>query len=165
MFEVDSEDSSDHDHQYSNDQTNKNIVSILRHLPQARKLMQGHNYEHQITKCMYNQPLSNNPAFIVPKTSNTQNSQLSHNRLVKLEEAIFQHENMKENIRTMFEKDSKGTTLSINTLWNLYGSLTPSYARFGTTAKKNNFANVIMPINGVNIILSTKMADRHIQSE
>lgn len=38
---------------------------------------------------MYQQPLSNNPTFILPKTSNTQNSQLSHNRLIKLEDAIF----------------------------------------------------------------------------
>jgi hypothetical protein len=38
--------------------------------------------------------------------------------------------------------------------------LTPCYARFGNIARKNNFANVIMPINGVNITLGTKFADK-----
>lgn len=46
--------------------------------------MEGHNYEHQIVKCVYHQPLVNTPAFIVPKTANTQNSQLPNNRLIKL---------------------------------------------------------------------------------
>lgn len=46
------------------------------------------------------------------------------------------------------------------TLWGIYGGLVPVYARFGANARKNNFANVIMPINGVNIALGSKFADR-----
>lgn len=46
--------------------------------------MEGHNYEHQITKCVYDQPLSNIPAFIVPRVNNTQNLQLPNNRLIKI---------------------------------------------------------------------------------
>lgn len=28
-------------------------VSVIRHLPEARRIMQGQNYEQQISKCLY----------------------------------------------------------------------------------------------------------------
>jgi len=38
-------------------------------------------------------------------------------------------------------------------LWNTYSSLSPAYARFGQTSRKSNFANVLLPVNGINISL------------
>lgn len=43
--------------------------------------------------------------------------------------------------------------------------MTPSYSRFGANARKNNFANVLMPINGVNIILGSKNLERVAECE
>ena len=36
----------------------------------------------------------------------------------------------------------------------------PSYARFGVQIKKSNFANVFMPLNGVNILLNLGNANK-----
>lgn len=57
-------------------------------------------------------------------------------------------------------QNNKKTNDNVNTLWSRYSGLTPSYARFGANARKNNFANVLMPINGVNIVLSSKFTDK-----
>ena len=60
------------------------------------------------------------------------------------------------------QKDSKVVGETYGTLWLHYSGLVPSYARFGFNARKNNFANVMMPINGVNITISNKFADKQI---
>lgn len=60
----------------------------------------------------------------------------------------------------MLQKDNKNVGDSYSTLWALYSGLTPSYTRFGAVARKNNFANIIKPINGVNITLGSKMSDK-----
>lgn len=67
---------------------------------------------------------------------------------------------MKDKIKSMLNNGHKKQSDNNTTLWNTYSYLTPSYSRFGATAKKNNFANVLMPINGVNIVLPSKYADR-----
>lgn len=135
-------------------------VSILKHLPEARRILEGQNYEQQVTKCMYELPLSKNPTMTVPKAQpiSSNKSQLANNRLTKLEEAMFDHGVMRDKIKGLLgvagissNKDSSGS------LWSIYSSLTPSYARFGLTIRKANFANVMMPVNGVNIVLGNRL--------
>lgn len=63
----------------------------------------------------------------------------------------------------MLQNDSKNVTESVGTLWNLYSGLIPSYMRFGAQARKNNFANIIMPINGVHITISNKISDKPVE--
>lgn len=63
----------------------------------------------------------------------------------------------------MLHKDNKdGGDCCGGTLWGMFSGLVPSYARFGALARKNNFANIIMPINGVNISLGSKISDKPI---
>lgn len=64
----------------------------------------------------------------------------------------------------MLQKDTKNVGESYSTLWGLYSGQAPSYARFGALARKNNFANIIMPINGVNIALGSKMSDKPVEA-
>lgn len=60
----------------------------------------------------------------------------------------------------MLQKDNKVSAEDFGTLWNHYSHLTPSYARFGINVRKSNFANVLMPINGVNIVLGSKNLEK-----
>jgi hypothetical protein len=118
--------------------------------------MEGHNYEHQATRCVYQQPLLNNPGFVIPKVLNTQGAHLPNTRLLKLEDMVFEH----EKIKSMLKNDGKKCGDGLVSLWSVYSLITPSYARFGINAKKSNFANVLMPINGVNITLGSKFSSR-----
>lgn len=77
-------------------------ISIIKHLPEPRRILEGQNYEHQITKCMYEQPLTKNPVILVPKSDPTVlniKSQNHNHRLTKLEEAMSDHANMKDKIK------------------------------------------------------------------
>jgi hypothetical protein len=63
-------------------------------------------------------------------------------------------------MKYILKNDNKKTADLLPTLWNIYSKLIPSYTRFGLNIKKNNFANVLLPINGINIILTSKYSDR-----
>lgn len=62
---------------------------------------------------------------------------------------------MKEKIKGLLGYAGISTNCKeyLGTLWSLYREQVPSYSRFGLNIRKSNFANVMMPINGVNIIL------------
>jgi hypothetical protein len=69
---------------------------------------------------------------------------------------MFEH----EKIKSMLKCENKKNGDSLVTLWNTYSKMPLSYARFGVNIKKTNFANVLLPINGINIILGSKYSDR-----
>lgn len=70
---------------------------------------------------------------------------------------------MKDKIKNIFRKDNCGSEGSA-TLWALYSGQQPSFMRLGALARKNNFANIIIPLNGVNISLGTRSYDKPIES-
>jgi hypothetical protein len=46
----------------------------------------------------------------------------------------------------------------------MFSKMPLSYSRFGLNIKKTNFANVLLPINGINIILGSKYSDRILEN-
>lgn len=81
-------------------------MSVLKHLVEARKIMEGQNYDHQITKCVYQQPLASNPGFVAPRIANTQTAPLTNNKLTSLEDALYEHEQLRERIKNVLQNDS-----------------------------------------------------------
>lgn len=84
MSEFDSDSESSCEIENVRREPSKFAVSVIKHLVEARKIMEGHNYEHQITKCIYQQPLTNNPAFVIVRSTNAHNIPLANNKLVVL---------------------------------------------------------------------------------
>lgn len=47
----------------------KTNFSVLKHLPEARKIMIGQNYCPQSSKCIYQNPLTTIPSYLEPKNN------------------------------------------------------------------------------------------------
>lgn len=108
---------------------------------------------------MYEEPLSRNPNIVLANPGKYLGTQLNQNRLFKMEDTMLEHERMKEKFQNLFAKGLQRKEY-MGSLWSIYSGMKPSYARFGTQMRKNNFSNVMMPINGVNIILSNTQAKK-----
>ena len=65
------------------------MVSVLKHLPGALEILEGHHYQQPFVKCLYEVPLSNNPQMTVPKISQKTVSLPNPHRLLKIEDTMF----------------------------------------------------------------------------
>lgn len=149
-----SEDSAD---EFENNPKTLTGINVLKYLPEARRILEGHHYEKQITQCKYNEQLANIPHFVTAKDDKTlSNKPHLNSRLVKLEQATFEHNCMKQKIKGLLQKGETELPEKKSTLWGIYGQKEPVYARFGLRMKKTNFANNLLSINDIHIDLNQK---------
>lgn len=81
---------------------------MIRHLPNALKILEGQSYEQQYAHCLYETPLQRNPNITIPKLEAAVESNFPRQgRLIKLEEAMFDHVKMKEKIQGILSQDKR----------------------------------------------------------
>lgn len=76
------------------------------------------------------------------------------NRLISMEDAMFEYGRMKDRIKDLLNKQEKEIR---DTLWEVYSEKDIYYSRFEPKIKKHNFANVFMNVAGINIEAKNKL--------
>ena len=121
---------------------------MLKHLPAARQILEGQTrtYELYSPRCLYKVDLTSTLKHVHPSAEHT--DRRVGNRLISMEDAVFEYAKMKERMQNLFAKKDRE---SVHTLWELYNEQELYYSRFEPAMRKSNFANVFMSVGGVNV--------------
>jgi hypothetical protein len=79
-------------------------ISVLKHIPAARKILDGQNkaYEIYSPRCLYEEELTRTNKCIMPKAD--ESGKFVGNRLISIEDAMFEYGRMKDRIKDILTK-------------------------------------------------------------